>query len=156
MQGLTNLPFSFRSVVEPTWTGCVPGRVFVHCSDAFTILSISFKVKLHCRQYYCRRGRVLSACDIPDKKTFMKTDTACIPINKSRHNHHKYSIYSLNKTQSIQSPSPEPEQTPTSYKLIPSISLMTTAICARYAASATRLKSCRNGAVAVGPPMPCI
>lgn len=30
-------------------------------------------------------------------------------------------------------------------------SRMTTAICARFAASATRLKSSRNGAVAVGP-----
>lgn len=31
---------------------------------------------------------------------------------------------------------------------------MTIDICARFAASATRLKSCKKGAVAVGPPSP--
>lgn len=35
-------------------------------------------------------------------------------------------------------------------------SRMTIPIWARLAASATRLKSCRKGAVAVGPPRPCI
>lgn len=38
------------------------------------------------------------------------------------------------------------------YSEIPSKSRITTAICARFAASATRLKSRKNGAVAVGPP----
>jgi hypothetical protein len=42
-----------------------------------------------------------------------------------------------------------------SYKPIPSKSRVTTAISARLAASATRLKSFRNGAVAVGPVVGC-
>ena len=43
-----------------------------------------------------------------------------------------------------------------SYNEMLSISRMTTASSARFAASATKQKSCRKGAVAVGPPFPCI
>ena len=42
------------------------------------------------------------------------------------------------------------------YSEIPSISRMITDISARLAASATRQKSSRKGAVAVGPPFPLI
>ena len=42
------------------------------------------------------------------------------------------------------------------YNEIPSISRIITDISARFAASATRQKSCRKGAVAAGPPALCI
>ena len=126
-------------------------------------------LRLHLRLLLANNHHLFSPSSFPSIRSFQFTSSIGsfsfhYPPNPEQPTHPCLYLYSckaakhtLTAQHSIPHDKPSPlERARVHHSVTLSKSLITTDIWARFAASATRLKSLKNGAVAVGPPAPSI